>query len=239
MPERTAVFCLFILFCAVPQASAHYLWVVVENNGDDGSVANVIFEEGPAARDGGYLDHFTDTSKTWIRTVESIEPQLLETADVREDDKRWLRATLPAGTPRSIECYGKFGVYSYGDTEVLLHYYARCLDVTDHDDVHELGRAEHMDLDIVPHDHGDEVQLTVLWKGESAADRLVHIRGPERFQQNVRTDERGRVVFTPSVAGRYTFRTSVELATKGRDGDDEYELIRHHATLVMRLPLGE
>lgn len=238
MTIRTALLTLSGLLLASSEAAAHYLWVVVENTQGE-RAANVYFEEGPAARDGEYMDHFAGSSKTWVRTVKEIEPQLLETADTRADDKRWLRAPLAAETPLGVEAYGKFGVYLYGDTPVLLHYYARWLDVADHDDLHELGRAEHLDLDIVPHDHGDEMQLTVLWKGEPAGNRTVHIRGPERFQQNLTTNERGRVEFTPPAAGRYTFRTSVEEATPGRDGEDEYELIRHNGTLVMNLPVGQ
>ena len=59
----------------------------------------------------------------------------------------------------------------------------------------ELARAEHMDLDIVPHDEGNEMELTVLWKGKPVADRLVYVRGPQRFRQNLRTDRAGTVRF--------------------------------------------
>ena len=48
---------------------------------------------------------------------------------------------------------------------------------------------------------------------------------------------KGRVRFTPAPAGRYTLRTSVEEATPGREGDDDYSLIRHNCTLIMELPL--
>ncbi len=236
--HKVPVFCLLSLLFVVPHASAHYLWVAVDG-GDEGAQANIYFEEGPAARDGQYLDPILATNKTWWRTVENIEPQLVEVADIREDEKRWLQATLPAASPRSVDAYGKYGVYFYGDTPVLLHYYARYLDVSAHEDLHELGRAEHMDLDIVPHDHGADVELTVIWNGEPAAGRTIHIRGPERFGVNITTDEHGRAEFTPEAAGRYLFRTNVELATPGQDGDDDYDLIRHHATLIMTLPLEE
>ena len=239
MRRRIPAFLLLNLLFFVPQASAHYLWVAIEKDSGDEPTVGIYFEEGPAARDGGYLDPILASNKTWWRTVENIEPQPVEVSDIREDDKRWLRAALPADAPRSVECYGKFGVYFYGDTPVLLHYYAKWLDVSAHEDLHELGAAEHMDLDIIPHDHRDDVELTVLWKGEPAEERTVHIRGPEGFRQNLTTDEHGRVEFTPTAGGRYMFRTNVELATPGEDGDDAYELIRHHATLIMNLPLEE
>jgi hypothetical protein len=123
--------------------------VTIDTRLGDNGTANIIFEESPSAGDGHYLDHFTNTSKTWFRSVEKIEPHELTTSDVREEGKRWLRARLAARAPRSIDCYGRFGVYRYGNTNVLLHYYARNLDVDTHEDLHELSRAEHMDLEIV------------------------------------------------------------------------------------------
>jgi uncharacterized GH25 family protein len=94
-----------------------------------------------------------------------------------------------------------------------------------------------MNLDMVPHEHQNEFELTVLWKGEPAENRMVFIRGPKQFRKNIKTDKRGRVRFTPTNAGKYTFRTSVEEATAGREGDQEYALIRHNGTLIMTLPL--
>lgn len=228
---------LVAVLCSPHQASAHYLWVTIDNQSGEHGVTRIYFEEAPAAGDGHYLDHFSGTSKTWFRSVEQIDPKLLKTSDISEGDKRWLETKLPAGAPRSIDCYGKFGVYKYGQTNVLLHYYARNLDVSTHEDLHELGRAEHMDLDIVPHDSGSEVEATVLWKGKPAAERMVYVRGPEKFRQNIKTDGKGRVCFTPAAAGRYTLRTSVEEPTPGREGDQDYALIRHNATLMMQLPL--
>jgi hypothetical protein len=228
---------ILVLFGSARQVSAHYLWVVIDRQRGEHGTADIIFEESPAAGDGSYLDHFLGTSKTWFRTVERIKPLRIDSTETRVGKKRWLRAKLPAASPRSIDCYGRFGVYTYGETNVLLHYYARNLDVNTHEDLHEVGRAEQMDLEIVPHDHQDEVELTVLWTGKPAAQRMVHIRGPKKFRKNIKTDANGRVAFVPKHPGRYTFRTSVELPTPGRDGDDEYSLIRHNGTLIMQLPL--
>jgi len=237
MRKILPAFVFLSVVCSFQRASAHYLWVTVDGRSGVPGAANIYFEESPSAGDGSYLDHFTKTSTTWFRTVEEIEPQIIKTSDTREDQKRWLRAHLPTSAPRSIDCYGKFGVYRYGKTNVLLHYYARNLDVGTHEELHELGRAEHMDLDIVPHDDQDHVELTVLWKGKPAAERIVYIRGPKKFKKNIKTDNKGRVRFAPAHAGRYTFRTSVEQPTPGREGDKEYSLIRHNGTLIMTLPL--
>ncbi|MFC1596839.1 hypothetical protein ACFL5Q_02725 [Planctomycetota bacterium] len=228
---------LLLGFCPLPHASAHYLWVTIDDRAGESGTARIVFEESPSAGDGHYLDHFAGTSKTWVRCVEQIEPRLVQTSDIRRGNRRWFEVKLPVGTSRSVDCYGKFGVYSYGKTKVLLHYYARHLDVRTHAGLHELGRAEHMDLDIVPHDSEAEVEVTVLWKGKAAAGRLVYIRGPKQFRKNIKTGEKGHVRFTPAAAGSYTFRTSVEEASPGREGDEDYALIRHNCTLIMELPL--
>lgn len=218
-------------------ASAHYLWVSVDPKVGEYGTTNIYFEEGPAPGDGQYLDPFVKAGKTWIRTVNDVKPKLLPIKEATAPKQRWLSAPLPNAAPRSIDSYGMYGVYTYGKTEVLLHYYARLLEVDSHDDMHELARAEQMDLDIVPHDHGDEIELTVLWKGQPVAKRPVYLRGPKNFRQTVETDENGEVRFKAEAPGQYLLRTFVEENKQGMDGDRKYDLIRHNGTLALRLPL--
>ena len=218
-------------------ASAHYLWVTVDRKTGEHGTTNIYFEEGLAAGDGQFLDPFVKEGKTWIRTVKHLEPQLLPTKEATAPNKRWLSAPLTQTAPRSIDSYGKFGVYTYGKTEVLLHYYARVIDVETHDDLHELRAAEQMKLDIVPHDHGDELELTVFWQGKPAANRPVFIRGPQNLRQNLNTDEDGELHLRIEAPGQYMFRTNVEEDKQGTDGDRPYDLIRHNGTLVIMLPL--
>ena len=145
---------------------------------------HVYFEESPRAGDGFYLDPFIERGTTWIRTMEAAKPAKLPVAETKpEPKKRWLSCELPAGGPRSVDSYGKWGVYRYGQTDVLLHYYARYIDVSDHDDLHELSRAAQMALDIVPHDTDGGMELTVLWQGKPAAGRDVDVRGPQGLAQ--------------------------------------------------------
>ena len=230
-------FVLLLTFCAA-SSQAHYLWVTVEKTAAGPAAVKIYFEEGPGPGDGHYLDPIFMSNKTWVRTVEQPEPKTIAVEDIRVEDKnqRWLLATVTPAAPRSIDVYGKFGVYRYGKTDVLLHYYARTLDITAHDDLHELDRAEKTPLDIVPHDFGSQMTLTVRWHGEPASDRMIYIRGPKGFRKNMKTDENGQVEFKIEGQGRFTFRTNVEEDKQGQDGGKSYALIRHHATLVMRLP---
>jgi hypothetical protein len=228
---------IVILAVFTSQAFAHYLWVTIDTKTGEHGIANIYFEGGPGAGDGQYLDPFVERGTTWIRTLGQSEPTKLKVEDTKEGNKRWLSGSLTQPGPRSIDSYGKWGVYRYGETDVLLHYYARNLDVDDHDDLHELARSEQMMLDIVAHDEEGAMQLTVLWRGNPAVGKSVSIRGPGGFKENLRTDKSGRVRFEAKEKGRYSFRTNVEEKKDGAFHGKAYQLIRHHGTLIMNLPL--
>lgn len=236
LPSFASLTIAGLMFFTAP-VHAHYLWVTINEKSAEQGTVEIFFEEGPHAGPGEYLDHFLENSKTWIRSTNELEPKEIKTEDIKENGKRWFAARLEQAAPRSVECYGKFGVYQYGKTNVLLHYYARCLDVAEHEDLHDFARAEHLLLEIVPHDSAEKMQLQVLWKGAAAENVTVKIRGPKKFQQNMQTDKSGTVTFEPLAEGRYTFHTMVELKEAGTDAGEAYELIRHHSTLSMQLPL--
>jgi hypothetical protein len=225
-----AVTCLFI----VATADAHYLWITVEKKQQDKLGTNIFFEEAPQAGDGFYLDHFLGKSSVWIRSIKDPAPAPTQATEVKDGEKRWMRVDLPSAKEYSIDAYGKFGVYEYGQTKVLLHYYARNLSVNSHDAMHELGRAEQMDLDLVPHDVGDKLEFTLLWKGQPVAERMVYVRGPEGLRINIETDAKGRIELQrPSTKERLTLRSSVEFPTPGEENGEAYESIRHNITLIL------
>ncbi len=222
----------------VSPALAHYLWITVDAKTGQHGTTNIYFEGGPGPGDGQYLDPFIQRGTSWFRTVETNKPNKLPTSEVKKSDKRWLSAPLPAAAPRAIESYGQWGVYRYGQTDVLLHYYARYLDVDDHEDLHELATAAHLALDIVAHNEPDgSLSLTVLWQEKPAANRQLSVRGAGGFKQNLKTDAAGQVKIKPEAKGRYTFRTHVEEKKSGTFEGKDYQLVRHHATLILNLPL--
>jgi len=53
-----------------------------------GGAVNVYFEESASAGDGSYLDHFTETNKTYFRTVDKVAPKDLKLKDVKMGAKR-------------------------------------------------------------------------------------------------------------------------------------------------------
>ncbi len=221
--------------CIGTTAGAHYLWISVDREPGEMKGTNVYFEEAAKPGDGHYLDHFLGTSDVWIRTMDQPAPDAIKAKEVKAGDNRWMRVALPKSKEYSVDAYGKFGVYEYGTTKVLLHYYARNLCVESHDAMHELGRAEQMDLDLVPHDHGAQIEFTLLWKGKPAPDRMVFVRGPNGLRQNVKTDSKGKIELELPSQGRLTLRSSVEFPTPGKENGEAYEAIRHNITLVMPL----
>lgn len=232
-----------LLVCA-ESARAHYLWVVVDEGATgDNQMANVYFEESPSPGDGHYMDHFLGTSDLWVRTLEDPAPKALKAVEIKKKDQRWMQLPFPksesTNESRSVDAYGKFGVYEYGKTKVLLHYYARNFQASSHEAFHELGRAEQLNCDLVPHDKGQKIEVKLLWKGKPVADRMVFVRGPDKFRQNVKTNKRGRITITPKKKGKYTFRSSVEEPLPGEEKGESYELIRHNVTLLMQLPLED
>lgn len=229
---------LFLLVGVLSSSAwSHYLWVVVDAKSGEHGTVNVYYEGGPGPGDGQYLDRFIQRSTTWIRTADADRPAELKTKETKSPGKRWLSAPLPSGGPRSIESSGTFGVYRYGDTDVLLHYYGKNFDVRSGDELKKLGRAEQLDLDVVPQAVDGRAGFQVLWKGKPATGRPVAVRGPGGFKAQLTTDDEGRVHFEPKGKGRYTLRTSFEQKETGTDKGQEYQLIRHHATVLINLPV--
>ncbi|MCD0462786.1 DUF4198 domain-containing protein [Roseiconus lacunae] len=221
------------VFCFGVNANAHYLWISVDHEQEPNTGTNIYFEESARPGDGHYLDHFLGKSDVWIRTIEDPAPEPIRAKEVNEGELRWMQVGLPKAEEYSVDSYGKFGVYEYGTTKVLLHYYARNLRVKSHDAMHELGYAEQLNLDLVPHNFGNDYEFTLLWKGKPVPDRMVFIRGADGLRKNVKTDAKGKVKLTRPSNGDLTLRSSVEFATPGEENGEAYELVRHNITLVL------
>ena len=237
---QTPIATAALLFFAIPSsASAHYLWVTINSSDGTHATTNIYFEGSPAPGDGHYLDPFVKTGKTWLRTVEAPQAKQLETKAVTKPGKRWLAAKLPETKRCGVESYGLFGVYAYGQTNVLLHYYARTLEVDTAADLKVLARAEQLDLDIVPQQDNDAIVLKVLWKGEPQAKVPLYIRGPKGFKQNTHTDTEWYGASSDNGGGHLHIPNDAKGKKSGSHNDEDYSEIRRHATLKMRLPIAK
>ena len=221
----------------LPQARAHYLWVVADM-AQQATDVRMIFEEAPVPRDGEYLEPFVKDGKAWVRTLNSDEPSNIELKKIERDGKKWLQGQIKTSKPRSIEGYGLFGVYQYGKTHALLHYYAKHLQLTDHDDLHDLGRSPRLDLDIEPHDTPEGLELKVFWKNKPAQGVKVNIRGPKGFLKSEATDANGMIRVATDHEGRYLIRaTRIDRTQQGTHQGKAYDHVRHSTTLVMSWPV--
>ena len=139
----------------------------------------------------------------------------------------------------AIECFVKWGVYRYGKTDVLLHYYAKHLNGPSAAAVERIRRAKKLDLDINVTCTELAAEVHVVWKGKPAVNRQVYVRGPERVRHKLTTDKNGRASFAVKKSGRYTFRTGViERDKSGEFEGKQYTQFRHNGTLTVRLPLS-
>ena len=218
-------------------AQAHFLWITIDSS-EQPRLVNVFFEHALQIEDGKYIPHFISRGKTWIADTTGVRE--LRVADTGKEKMRWLSAEIESSAPLRIDSYGLFGVYRYGTEDVLLHYYAKHLDIRTAGHLKQLGASNNLDLDIVPTQSEDgKITVQVLWKGKPAKGRKITVRGPTRL--DLKTDENGLVHFDAKKKGLHSFLTSVEEMTPGTDPLDKKDFvkIRHQSTLTMVLPAGE
>ena len=229
----TAAFAGLVLTSSV---WAHYLWVTIDSKSGDHGTTNVYFEGGAGPGDGQYNDPFVKRGKTWIQTLDSEKPAEIKMADTKKPGKRWLSGELPAGGPRSITSYGKWGIYTYGKSEVLLHYYSKLIDAESADDFYQLGRSKQLTLDVVPVQAESGYALQLFWKDKPVAGTTIQIRGPKGFSATPKTDDEGLVKFETDVTGQFTVKAVFEEKEKGEFEEKPYDLIRHNYTMLMTFP---
>lgn len=217
-------------------AFAHYLWVTIDAKSGEHGTTNIYFEGGAGPGDGQYNDPFVKRGKTWIQTLNSEEPAEIKMADTKKPGKRWLSAKLPKSGPRSVTSYGKWGVYRYGKTDVLLHYYSKLIDADSSKDFYQLARSKQLSLDVVPVQVESGYALQVFWKDKPVEGKTVQIRGPKGFKATPKTDKDGIVKFEAEVTGRFTVKTTVEQKEEGEFEEKSYQLIRHNYTMLLTFP---
>ena len=236
---RTSFPALALLTCFsfVSSASAHYLWVSIDSKTGEHGTVNVYFEHSAAPGDGKYLDPFVERGTTWIRTAATGKATPLKLEETTGKNTRWLSGPLTASGGRSVDSYGKWGVYRYGKTDVLLHYYARNIETKTQDDLNKVGSAKQMNLDIAVSQEGGSVQLAAVWQGKPLGSQKITVYGPKKFKETLTTSDKGSASFTPEAAGRYVIRTSFEENRGGEDDGKEYQKIRHNFTMMANLPV--
>ncbi|MBT4864120.1 MAG: hypothetical protein HON53_03230 [Planctomycetaceae bacterium] len=236
---RSFVLGLVAFGCLLSVASAHYLWITIDKKTGENGTTNIYFEGGPGPGDGHYLDPFIERGTTWIRTIDTPKSAVLKVTETKKPGKRWLSAELPVAAPRVIDSYAMWGVYTYGKTEVLLHYYSKNVDVSTAAEMNKIARSDKLTFDVAPSIDGETVTCQATWKGKPAPNCKINIRGPKKFNVNLSTDEGGRITFTAKDKGVYRVSTKFEENESGTQDDKKYDLRRHHFRMLMTLPLAD
>jgi uncharacterized GH25 family protein len=231
---RCAFLCAtVVLTVSVQSASAHYLWIQVN---EKTSTANLYFEGGPGPGDGKYLDPFIQRGKMWLQTANGNKPTEVKMTEVKQGNKRWLKAGISKNIPRSVDSYGKWGVYRYGKIDVLLHYYARNISVKSHDQLAAISKAPHLGFAIEPRYEDEQLVIRVVFAGKPAVGKKVSVRGP-KAKHSLTTDKNGEARFKVAKPGLYQLRAyNQQTGKSGEFEGKKYQQVRHHSTLLITVP---
>jgi hypothetical protein len=224
-----------LLTSAAP-AAAHFVWVTTLPAEGDGLAAHVWFSETAEPGSDRLIAKIAHT-QAWSRTPAAPKPEKLSLKPITDDAGGALVGLVGAKPPLAVEAICRYGVFSRGDRVLLLNYYARHLDVRTGADLAALGRAERLDLDIVPQLDGNQAMLTVLWKGKPATGAEVVVQVPGGGEQQLSTDDKGQVTFDAMRAGSYALRAKfVEPDSAGEHNGNAYAEAWHITTLTLVFP---
>ena len=233
MSIARSLLCMLLLAVITSPALAHYPWLKIDQK--QGKQGTVLFYFEHAARpgDGAYLDPFVERGKFWLTTADG-ESGAIELADTRQEKLRWLQTELTQASPRCVEAYTKWGVYRYGQTDTLLHYYARTVDARDAEDVSKLSESKHLKLQLQPQLEGGELIVRATWDGKPLANQQIALRSPT-VAKNFKTNDEGVAILPVDRAGNYGLRTKLVVKEAGEFLGKDYAEVHHHSTLTMHI----
>ena len=221
-----------VLTTGVQSASAHYLWVMVDQKQ---KIANVIFEHGASPGPGTYNEPFVKRGKVWVHTAGS-KPTASKLTEITKGKKRWMQAKIAGEAPLSVDSYTLFGTYKYGKIDVLLHYYARNITVKTRDELASVASAPHLGFAIEPRYKDGHLVMKLVFAGKPAVGNPIVVRGPGT-KHNLKTDKNGEARFKVGKAGRYFLRAYNLEGKKGGEFEGKaYIQTRHHSTVVLNFP---
>jgi len=228
---RRAGICLAVFAAMVAPGitQAHYMWITATNK-DGSRTTDLVFEEWVLPGDGGYLDAIVKRAETTLRQPGN-KPQTFELKEIKQSGKRWMQASGPARLPFALETYVKWGVYRYGKTDTLLHYYAKHVAGNDK----SLLEPGKLAFDISHKVEANKAHLTVTWQGKPLPNAKIYIRGSKDTRSLV-TNKSGNATLVLTRPALYTFRTKViKNDESGEFEGKKYTAVHHNSTLTVHL----
>lgn len=216
-----------LLMCMATPGEAHFLWIVAGAQSPDQKV-HVYFSESAAPDDPALLDRVAGL------TVQQVSKGEMRTLTLVKGDDSW--ETTAADQPVLYQLQHIYGVVSRGQEKFLLHYYARCYASDQPQTWISLESAHQLPLDVTPRLEGAHTILTVLWQGKPLERAQVIIHGEQMEPCELTTDQRGEVAAELHLGQRYSIRVKHVEQRDGQHHGQEYQSVRHYATLALLLP---
>lgn len=216
-------------------ASAHNLYVLIEEQSDAADWVDVIFEHSPYPGKGTYNQPLIERGQTWVVALDGKTTTLPTLAEKKRLGKKFLQTRTESAGPRAIVHSCKWGVYKGR----LDYFHGKYLDVDSPEQLERVAVTEALPLDLVPKIDSSGLEIAVVKDGKPVADGKIWMWSPDGKESQHPTDEKGRFRIEKPLDGTYSFaaiHTDPEPA--GEFNGESYKGVMHGTTVSLRLPLG-
>ncbi len=210
-------------------AQAHFLFIQIGPHAEAGRTVEVFFSERATAGDPKFVAKIAQT-ELWRQDQSGKFIPL----PVKSGTDR-LRGYLPSGQAVSVIGRCEYGVLKR-DKSFLLKYYPKAVSGKP-EDLAKLTRYEAIPLEIMPQFSSDSVTLTVLHDGRPVPNTAVTTVDADLQNEELKTDEMGKVVWKLPAAGPYAVYVKHVTAQEGTRNGEAYQELREFATLGFDWPL--
>lgn len=233
---RTLVLASMMTLALVASAEAHFIWLVVDEAGAETPAVRLFFGEGPEPGEAFLVDRMKP-AEVHALTAEGDRRLVLENATEPDAETGAMAASWGETRPQAAVASLRYGVFTRGDSSMLLNYYSKYLDATP-EAISKLAKSERLALDVVPHRNEDgTIWVEVFFQGK-----------PVEGAQVVDCDPLGETTLEPQAGKSHAFtwgqpkpglralRVRLSQDEAGEENGQPYSKILHYHTLVMRVP---
>ena len=215
-------------------ASAHNLYVLIEEIPDSADSVDVIFEHSPYPGKGTYNGPLIERGKTWVASLDGKTTPLPNLKEKRRLGKKFLQTQTETEGPRAVIHSCQWGVYKGR----LDYFHGKYLDVDSTDQLNRLAATEVLPLDLVPKIEGGTLEVAVVKDGQPVANGKIWIWSPDGKETQHPTDDQGRFRIEKPLDGTYSFAAiHTDPEPEGDFQGEPYKGVMHGTTVSLRLPL--
>ncbi len=226
---------VFVFTTFTPIASAHNLYVLIEEQSDSADLVDVIFEHSPYPGKGTYNGPLIERGKTWVASLDGKTKSLPKLEEKRRLGKKFLQTRTETEGPRAIIHSCKWGVYKGR----LDYFHGKYLDVDSPEQLERLSVTETLPLDLVPKIDGSAFEVAVVKDGQPVANDKIWIWSPDGKETCKATDDQGRLRIEKPLDGTYSLAAiHTDPEPEGDFQGESYKGVMHGTTVTFRLPLG-